>query len=67
MNWTPGKTLEEIEKEVIIVAFRFFNNNKTHTAQSLGIAIRTLDNKLAKYAQEKQTVKVKDPLEIEAI
>lgn len=48
--WQPGRTLEEIERETIEKAFRFYQGNKTQTAASLGIAIRTLDNKLDKYA-----------------
>lgn len=47
--WQPGRTLDDIEKEVILKALGFYQGNKTHTARSLGIAIRTLDNKLAKY------------------
>jgi len=50
--WSPGRTLEEIEKAVILEAIRFFRNNKTQTALALGIAIRTLDYKLAKYRGE---------------
>lgn len=49
INWSPGVTLEAIEKEVILKAFRFYRGNKTATASSLGIAVRTLDNKLEKY------------------
>lgn len=47
--WSPGVTLESIEKEVILRAFRHYRGNKTATANSLGIAVRTLDNKLEKY------------------
>lgn len=47
--WTPGRTLADIEKEVILHAHRFYGFNKTKTAQSLGIAIRTLDARLAQY------------------
>ncbi len=47
--WTPGRTLADIEKEVILHAHKFYGYNKTKTAQSLGIAIRTLDAKLAQY------------------
>ncbi len=47
--WSPGVTLEGIEQQVIIKAYAFYRKNKTATAQSLGISIRTLDNKLEKY------------------
>lgn len=49
--WQPGRTLKEMEKEVIQSAMRFYHGNKTHVANSLGIAIRTLDNKLADYSE----------------
>lgn len=48
-TWTPGKTLEDIEKDVIIEALKHHQGNRTHTAKALGISIRTLRNKLADY------------------
>lgn len=53
--WSPGVTLEQIEKEVILKAFRFYRGNKTTTSIALGIAVRTLDNKLAQYGEDTQT------------
>lgn len=50
--WSPGVTLELVEKQVILNAFRFYRGNKTQCAISLGIAIRTLENKLEKYEQD---------------
>jgi hypothetical protein len=47
--WYPGMTIEEVERDVILAALKFHNGNKTRTADSLGIASRTLDNKLARY------------------
>lgn len=52
INWQPGITIDDVEKQVIEKALRWFNGNKTKTAQSLGIAVRTLDNKLAKYQEQ---------------
>lgn len=52
ITWTPGETIEDIERKIIKAALQFFRGNKTQTAQSLGIAIRTLDNKIEKYGQE---------------
>lgn len=49
MSWQPGQTLEDVEKEVILLAIKFFQNNKTKTAGALGISIRTLDSKLSIY------------------
>jgi DNA-binding NtrC family response regulator len=38
--------LEKLEREYILHALRQANGNRTHTAQMLGISIRTLRNKL---------------------
>jgi len=54
INWQPGVTLEDIELQVIDKAYRFFEGNKTKTANALGIAIRTLDNKLSKMYGSKE-------------
>jgi len=52
ITWQPGMTLDQLEREVILKALKYYKNNKTHTAEGLGIAIRTIDNKLEKYKQE---------------
>ena len=49
INWTPGVTLDDVEKQVILKAISFFGGNKTVTARTLGIAVRTLDYKLERY------------------
>lgn len=48
-NWAPGKTLDDIERDVIIEALKYHSGNRTHTALALGISIRTLRNKIADY------------------
>lgn len=48
--WSPGMTLDDMERQVIEAAFKFHRQNKTATAAALGISVRTLDNKLEKYA-----------------
>jgi DNA-binding NtrC family response regulator len=48
-NWTPGQTLNDIERNVILEALKHHHGNRTHTAKALGISIRTLRNKLADY------------------
>ncbi len=48
-NWSPGQTLDQIEKNVILEALKYHKGNRTHTAKALGISIRTLRNKLADY------------------
>ncbi len=50
--WSPGVTLDNIERQVIFKAFSFFGKNKTQTAGALGISVRTLDNKFERYAEE---------------
>ncbi len=47
--WTPGTTLSDIERNVILAALKHHDGNRTHTAKTLGISIRTLRNKLAEY------------------
>lgn len=44
-----GMTLEELEKQATLFAFKYFDSNKTRTSQSLGIAIRTLEERMKKY------------------
>ena len=44
-----GKTLADIEKEAIEYALEQSGGNKTRAAQSLGIAVRTIQRKLAQY------------------
>lgn len=48
-GWNPGETLTDIERNVILEALKYHQGNRTHTAKSLGISIRTLRNKLAEY------------------
>ena len=49
IEWSLGMTLADVERVVILKAFRFFQGNKTRTAAALDIAIRTLDSKLEQY------------------
>ena len=48
-SWAPGKTLNDVERDVILEALNFHKGNRTHTARALGISIRTLRNKLVDY------------------
>ena len=67
INWSPGVTLENVEKQVILAAFRHFRGNKTVTANALGIAIRTLDNKLEKYEADGKAEKERQDNERQTI
>ena len=42
-------TLHEMEKQLIFKTLRTFDNNRTKTAETLGISVRTLRNKLNEY------------------
>lgn len=53
ITWQPGVTLEQMEKMIIEKALVFYQGNKTQAAASLGIAIKTLYNKLDQYQNEK--------------
>ena len=50
--WSPGVTLDAIEEQIIKNAYAHFRNNKTAAAQSLGIDVKTIHNKLDRYAAE---------------
>lgn len=47
--WSPGVTLEDVERQVILKAHHYYKEVKTTTAAALGISVRTLDTKLEKY------------------
>jgi two-component system response regulator AtoC len=44
-----GMTLAELEQRLILETLTAKDNNRTHTAEALGISIRTLRNKLNEY------------------
>lgn len=50
-NWFPGLTIEEMERDAILAALKFYQGNRTRAADALGIAIRTMTNKIAKYKE----------------
>jgi len=49
---TGDKTLREVEKNLILSTLREQENNRTKTADILGISVRTLRNKLNEYRKE---------------
>lgn len=55
MDFNPNMSLEELEKLCIQHRMRWWKGNKTQTANTLGIAIRTLDAKLEKYGDDDRT------------
>ncbi len=46
-------TLKEIEKEVLLSRLQEFDNNRTRTAQSLGVSVRWVQLKLKEFEQQK--------------
>ncbi|MDA8230790.1 MAG: sigma-54 dependent transcriptional regulator [Magnetospirillum sp.] len=52
MGGLVGKTVAEVERDLIIDTLMHCFGNRTHAATILGISIRTLRNKLKQYAEE---------------
>ena len=52
INWQPGVPLEEIEREVIIMALRFYQWNRTRTAERLGVSLRWLQYRIKEWSGE---------------
>lgn len=46
VQWTPGLKLDEMELQIIEVAYAHYQSNKSQTAIGLGISVRNLDLKL---------------------
>ena len=44
-----GRTVAEVERDLILETLRHCRGNRTHAAAILGISIRTLRNKLNEY------------------
>lgn len=51
--WSPGVSLEQVEKQVILNAYDFYKKNIYVTAQSLKIDSIALQKKLNKYEKER--------------
>ena len=47
-----GRTLAEVERNLILETLRHCRGNRTRAAHTLGISIRTLRNKLNEYAAD---------------
>ena len=46
---TGGRTIMELERDVLLATLARMNGNRTHTAKALGITVRTVRNRLRKY------------------
>jgi DNA-binding NtrC family response regulator len=51
-----GRTVAEVERDLILNTLQHCLGNRTHAANILGISIRTLRNKLKQYAEEGSAV-----------
>jgi DNA-binding NtrC family response regulator len=51
-----GKTISEVERDMIINTLDHCLGNRTHTAKILGISIRTLRNKLNQYKEDGEDI-----------
>ena len=47
-----GRTLAEVERDLILVTLRHCLGNRTRAAHILGISLRTLRNRLNEYASQ---------------
>lgn len=47
--FTVGDSLEDVERRLIYSTLEYFNGNKRRTAQSLGISLKTIYNRLNQY------------------
>jgi DNA-binding NtrC family response regulator len=47
-----GLSVAEVERDLILATLRDTRGNRTHAADLLGIAIRTLRNKIGAYAAQ---------------
>ena len=57
--WSPGQTLKSVEKEIIETAMRFYGNDKNKVADSLKISVRTVQNKINEYEDEKKNTQTR--------
>lgn len=54
VNWTPGISLEAMEKMIILQAYAHYQKNKEQTCKSLGISVRNLEYKLKAYEETEE-------------
>ncbi len=54
--YQPGVTLEDIERETILEAVRYWHGNRVKTAEALEISPRTLHSRLVRYGEQGHAV-----------
>ena len=53
---SPGTTVDEAERRLILLTLEHTRNNKTRAAEILGISLKTLHNKLNRMKRAKQEI-----------
>jgi DNA-binding NtrC family response regulator len=53
LSLAPGTTVDEAERQLILLTLDYTANNKTRAADILGISLKTLHNKLNRFREEK--------------
>ena len=51
ISFTVGMSFDEIERRMLMKTLREFNGDKTRTARVLGVSVKTIYNRLARYQQ----------------
>ena len=46
---TPGRTVMDVERDLILATLKSLNGNRTHAAKALGVSVRTIRNRLREY------------------
>jgi DNA-binding NtrC family response regulator len=54
LNEFSGRTLEEVERELILGTLDRLGGNRTRTAEKLGVSVRTIRNKLHQYGVKEE-------------
>lgn len=52
--FSVGMTMEEIERQMLLKTLAHFNNHKPKAAQTLGISLKTVYNRLARFGHAEQ-------------
>jgi two-component system response regulator FlrC len=61
---TGGRSIAELERDVILSTLARLNGNRTHTAKALGLTVRTIRNRLRKYREEARVAVPEPPTEM---
>ncbi len=54
--WSPGMKMDEVERNVIVAALKYYRGNRTQAANSLGLSLRTIVTKIKLYREAGITV-----------